>query len=490
MVKNNCFQRLLPLATSGDGNCLLHAASLGIWGVHDRLLNLRQAVHCTLTNTLAEKTIKRRWHWYQWIKNRNDELVFSEEEWEKEWQLMLSLASPRPRSLLTKSSLVTVPEVVNDDKDDKGNITQVSKPRKFSSCSEPHYESLEEVHVFALAHALQRPIIVISDTVMKGLDGIAICPIPFGGVYLPVECDPEECCRIPLVLAYSSSHFSPVVAMEHQTNQESSTVQVVPLVDKQLNPLPLPFAADPGNDWDCLKHENDNVIKEKSLASDERMLLLKKYLDVVFVNANFQPVEQYRETPQEETSNSGSGDVSDPKADKLVVQHAVAVVELPCGKQPRYYKQLIAEYIEKAKQRFDFEHEMQEFLPPRVEMSSSKCASDGCDLYGTVANNYLCTKCFQVQLNSVKDFKPDDKAEKWELVEQPPPDNPPSYSEVVGTDRVYFPPSFREAQRSSEKISETSLAIIPQQCQADECTFFGTAGKNGFCSKCYDKHRQ
>ena len=30
-------QRLWPLATTGDGNCLLHAASLGMWGFHDRL---------------------------------------------------------------------------------------------------------------------------------------------------------------------------------------------------------------------------------------------------------------------------------------------------------------------------------------------------------------------------------------------------------------------------------------------------------------------
>lgn len=29
-------QKLWPLATTGDGNCLLHAASLGMWGFHDR----------------------------------------------------------------------------------------------------------------------------------------------------------------------------------------------------------------------------------------------------------------------------------------------------------------------------------------------------------------------------------------------------------------------------------------------------------------------
>lgn len=30
-------RKLWPLATSGDGNCLLHAASLAMWGFHDRV---------------------------------------------------------------------------------------------------------------------------------------------------------------------------------------------------------------------------------------------------------------------------------------------------------------------------------------------------------------------------------------------------------------------------------------------------------------------
>lgn len=38
----NIAQELWPLATTGDGNCLLHAASLGTWGFHDRLLTLRK----------------------------------------------------------------------------------------------------------------------------------------------------------------------------------------------------------------------------------------------------------------------------------------------------------------------------------------------------------------------------------------------------------------------------------------------------------------
>ncbi|XP_013140320.1 PREDICTED: OTU domain-containing protein 7B-like [Papilio polytes] len=46
--------RLLPLATSGDGNCLPHAASLAAYGFHDRLLALRTKVQALLSGEGGE----------------------------------------------------------------------------------------------------------------------------------------------------------------------------------------------------------------------------------------------------------------------------------------------------------------------------------------------------------------------------------------------------------------------------------------------------
>lgn len=76
------------------------------------------------------------------------------------------------------------------------------------------YESLEEFHVFVLAHVIQRPIIVVADTILRDANGDAMAPIPFGGVYLPVECDPFQCYRSPLLLTYDAAHFSALVPME------------------------------------------------------------------------------------------------------------------------------------------------------------------------------------------------------------------------------------------------------------------------------------
>ena len=36
---------LIPFNTDSDGNCLMHALSIYIWGVHDRLLSLRGFLH-------------------------------------------------------------------------------------------------------------------------------------------------------------------------------------------------------------------------------------------------------------------------------------------------------------------------------------------------------------------------------------------------------------------------------------------------------------
>lgn len=79
---------------------------------------------------------------------------------------------------------------------------------------EVFYESLEELHVFVLAHVLRRPVIVVADTILKDSNGDALAPIPFGGIYLPLECSPCHCHRSPLLLTYDAAHFSALVPME------------------------------------------------------------------------------------------------------------------------------------------------------------------------------------------------------------------------------------------------------------------------------------
>lgn len=78
----------------------------------------------------------------------------NEEEWQREWDNILKLASSQPRTSGSSTPLASESET------DCGSATN-------GSTSNKTYESLEEIHVLALAHVLKRPIFVIADTVLK-----------------------------------------------------------------------------------------------------------------------------------------------------------------------------------------------------------------------------------------------------------------------------------------------------------------------------------
>ncbi|KAK5892123.1 hypothetical protein CesoFtcFv8_012535 [Champsocephalus esox] len=259
-VVSNC-QNLLPLATSGDGNCLLHAASLGMWGFHDRDLMLRKSLYALMDHGLEREALKRRWRWQQTQQNKESGLVYTEEEWQKEWNELLKLASSEPRIHYST------------------NGTNGAE-----SSDEPVYESLEEFHVFVLAHVLRRPIVVVADTMLRDSGGEAFAPIPFGGIYLPLEVPAAKCHRSPLVLAYDQAHFSALVSMEQRDGSKDQSKVVIPLTDSEHKMLPLHFAVDPGKDWEWGKDDTDNVmLASVALSLEAKLQMLHTYMTVTWL---------------------------------------------------------------------------------------------------------------------------------------------------------------------------------------------------------------
>lgn len=112
--------------------------------------------------------------------------------------------------------------------------------------------SYQQVHVLALSHVLRRPIIIIAETMLRDAHGVAIAPIPFGGVYLPLEVPQAKCHRTPLLLAYNSAHFSPLVTVDGNNDFRAIDEGVsIPLIDPDNGQLlPVLFAIDPGPEWD------------------------------------------------------------------------------------------------------------------------------------------------------------------------------------------------------------------------------------------------
>lgn len=473
-------QRLLPLATVGDGNCLLHAASLGMWGFQDRLLTLRKALHDTLTSHLAKGAIKRRWRFQQWEKNKEaGGLLYSEQEWENEWQEVLRVASTQRRldhqqkaateckkggetvptlaSIAEKeiedtpdSATTTDAESMDDPSkaEQEGNVKENTEDQSESPAPDGSkdkitketeigaFESLEDIHVFVLAQVLRRPIIIIADQFLYGFGGEPIAPIPFGGVYLPLECDPSVCFKSPLVLAFDSAHFSPLVPSEEKKDSKSNSVKAsVPLVGPNYDLLPLQFSMDPGEDFVWSDLDGDSSVAENfALSMDKKLELLKKYLHVEIIKIPCTSKKDTSENSKVATKGekgaepSGSIADSETKAEKnlpsksaekkswiatqimkvgvmagvvgSVVHNNLYVAKLQTDKKPHYYDKMIENYIESAKLRFEEEKKCQAKAAKSSPDSGEKpqpCINPGCQLYGTSATNYLCSGCFKTQ---------------------------------------------------------------------------------------------
>ncbi|NXC90123.1 OTU7B protein, partial [Cercotrichas coryphoeus] len=276
-------QRLLPLATTGDGNCLLHAASLGMWGFHDRDLMLRKSLHTLMDKGAEREALRRRWRWQQTQQNKESGLVYTEEEWQKEWNELIKLASSEPRVHYGTNG---------------GGCGGVE------SSEEPVYESLEEFHVFVLAHVLRRPIVVVADTMLRDSGGEAFAPIPFGGIYLPLEVPASKCHRSPLVLAYDQAHFSALVSMEQKENTKDQAV--IPLTDSEHKLLPVHFAVDPGKEWQWGKDDSDNVkLASVTLSLEAKLHLLHSYMNVRWITL---PCDTQAPLAQPESPTASAGD--------------------------------------------------------------------------------------------------------------------------------------------------------------------------------------
>ncbi|KAK1327884.1 hypothetical protein QTO34_012793 [Cnephaeus nilssonii] len=276
-----------------DGNCLLHAASLGMWGFHDRDLVLRKALYTMMRTGAEREALKRRWRWQQTQQNKESGLVYTEDEWEREWTELLKLASSEPRTHFSKNGGGSGGGVDNAE--------------------DPVYESLEEFHVFVLAHILRRPIVVVADTMLRDSGGEAFAPIPFGGIYLPLEVPPNRCHCSPLVLAYDQAHFSALVSMEQRDQQREQAV--IPLTDSEHKLLPLHFAVDPGKDWEWGKDDGDNArLAHLILSLEAKLNLLHSYMNVTWIRI---PSETRAPLAQPESPTASAGEDVQSLADSL-----------------------------------------------------------------------------------------------------------------------------------------------------------------------------
>ena len=211
---------LIPLYTTGDGNCLLHAASLAMWGIEDKQFILRNALYNSLiTATPDSNTLQDRCRQSVGEVLRGVNVNLSDRDWEGEWRTIVNQATPNTSG---------------------------------------YYQSLEESHIFVLANIIRRPIIVYGVPKVRSCnDGVGTMQnINFHGIYLPLLWGSQLCHKAPLCLAYSTGHFTALVPVITPRKQS-----IVPIVDNTGRELPIRF---------LLQAEQQNTF-----------YLLQQYLDVI-----------------------------------------------------------------------------------------------------------------------------------------------------------------------------------------------------------------
>lgn len=257
---------LIPLLTQGDGNCLMHAVSLGMFGIHDRQLVLRKALFHALSGKNSE-LFKARWLVQASKINRGS--AISTESLEREWQTIVNEASPEP--VKTQSNRQS-------------------------------FQYLGQMHVFVLAHILRRPIIVYAECKARDIaTDETIFELPsderIDGIYLPLLLPKEATRGDPLVLAFHSSHFAPLVATLPEFKLDSEEWDgysaFYPLVNNNKVPLPVHYIdTERGEDGEKILPEWLNVsTTESGILVAEQIHLERPTVHIALLNKYLKGVE-------------------------------------------------------------------------------------------------------------------------------------------------------------------------------------------------------
>ena len=365
-------------------------------------------------------------------------LCFTHQEWEDEWAGMVRLASDKPRNQpkaaspsrkISRQYSIAIATHYDD------------APKRTDSQGSDSFESLEEFHVFALAHVLRRPIIVVSDVMLRDLEGQPLQPIHFGGIYLPLECDPSTCSKFPLVLGYDSGHFAALVPAEGEDMATNKTTLLsnIPLTRSNFELLPLHFIIDPGPVWPLTKDDSKKK-KLPEMSKQDKLAVLSRYLHITKVErfnkgSSIIPSFQGSDISECELDASDLGSLYRKKSKEgkpfiakafenittLVTGHTNATktsprvqrrnsgnslytAKLNMANRPEYFDEMIKNYIASARNKLremqKNNDQQQQQAPGRV-----KCATPSCSFFGTSTTNYLCSKCYKYQRDFTKVHK-------------------------------------------------------------------------------------
>ncbi|XP_040821174.1 tumor necrosis factor alpha-induced protein 3 [Ochotona curzoniae] len=411
-------RKLVALKTNGDGNCLMHAACQYMWGVQDTDLVLRKALFSTLKET-DTRNFKFRWQ-LESLKSQEfveTGLCYDTRNWDDEWDSLIKMAS-------TDTAVA------------RGGL---------------QYHSLEEIHIFVLCNILRRPIIVISDKMLRSLEsGSNFAPLKVGGIYLPLHWPAQECYRYPIVLGYDSQHFVPLVTLK----DSGPEIRAVPLVNRErgrFEDLKVHFLTDPEND-----------MKER---------LLKEYLMVMEI-----PVQGWDHGTTHLINAAKLDEANLPKEINLVDDYFELV-------QHEYKK-----WQENSDQGRREVHGQKPLEPSRPQLSlmDVKCETPNCPFFMSVNTQPLCHECSERRAKNHNKLPQQFNC-------KPGPEGLPGMA--LGTSRretcesLALHPEESAGGPHSAPPTAPSLFLFSEttamKCRSPGCPFTLNVQHNGFCERCH-----
>jgi len=199
--------KLYPLYNGGMGDCLLHSASLVLAGIEDR----NMAWRASLVRVMKTLDLYSRWREFRASEAALLGYRADDWQWKKEWSELIRIAgSPKM--------------------------------------------SLEQTHVWALAHLLRRPIIVYAIQNIRNHRNEVLGHAGHQGIYIPFLLDKSECCSDPLALAYVRGHYLGLVGEEKDVL--TPTTLLLPITMHNGQRLPVQYL------YDVERGSESSIIRE------------------------------------------------------------------------------------------------------------------------------------------------------------------------------------------------------------------------------------
>ncbi|XP_041463365.1 tumor necrosis factor alpha-induced protein 3-like [Lytechinus variegatus] len=524
------FTKLYPLNATGDGNCLLHAISLALWGVEDTDLWLRKVLHTVMRGEFAganESRWRRERNLYDAKHMPGQGFRYNTKEWTAEWKIVVDIASPE---------------------------------RRIDQTLGLPYECLEEFHIFIMANILRRPIIVVAENMWRDAAGKSLQPMNFNGIYLPLGWDPKECVPHPILLGYHQMHFSPLLCTSPSPYKKEDKFYCVPLVDHVMKNLPIHFLKpeEEGQETRLLQMYliceevgiGDRPIMCARLATDppkEEMDVFQSYLNVAETRYRMYSEEQHNPENAEALKAAGmmSAISTQQLNEKLAAAGDSTLTRHP-GHDSKVEPSVASTGRSPLNDAFDMETEESIMISSTALLSSGikappsdakntrystgttlVCKNPGCHYLRVLASDEYCERCYKAMSSVGKQaFKKcrvdsclNGGERKYEGLCQvcydqntfmnedtAPTRHPTSLKDLSTSPKFYglnargpviFDPATKQdgngmevdEDKTSDNMLNTNVVneftVGSKQCTSPGCEFTGNPNYDGLCSKCF-----